>query len=41
MPKLKLNTQQVALPIIKSGVKEEIIAPALFAQKAIRLTHKV
>jgi hypothetical protein len=41
MPKLKLNTQQVALHIVKSRAKKETIAPALFAQKAIRLTHEV
>jgi hypothetical protein len=41
MPKLKLNMQQVALYIVKSRAKKKIIAPALFAQKAIRLTHKV
>jgi hypothetical protein len=41
MPKLKLNMQQVALPIVKSRAKEKTIAPALFAQKVIRLMHKV
>jgi hypothetical protein len=41
MPELELNTQQVALHIVKSGAKKETIAPALFARKAIRSTHEV